>query len=170
MRIYKPENLHEELDAAVRDYVRASVGMTEKGKLLIPKLVYNYARDFVEDIALMDWVRNHLPASQVAALHERMHQHEQRRRRRLLNNSPTFAIVPFNFKFRYLFPAVAGKTSPTRNNSFASCIDKRRVLPYTWQQNLLKQSTMLPLRRIITATKTFQRSANCLSSQRLLIP
>jgi hypothetical protein len=130
VRIYKPENLHEELDAAVRDYVRASVGMTEKGKLLIPKLVYNYARDFVEDIALMDWVRNHLPASQVAALHERMQQHEQRRRRRLLNSSPTFAIVPFNFKFRYLFPAVAGKPSPTRNNSFASCIDKRRVLPY----------------------------------------
>lgn len=99
VRIYKPESLQPQLREALQDYARASVGISTKGKLLVPKLLYAYAREYVEDASLLDWVCNLLPSHQVAVIFDCV----QQRRRRFLG-SKTFNIVPFDFSFRYLFP------------------------------------------------------------------
>lgn len=100
VRIYTPEHIHDELDGAFQDYLRATVGMTAKGRVLLPKLVYNYAREFVEDDAVLEWVCRFLPIAQVTVVYECI---QQRHRRRLLHSSP-FSVAPYSFAFRYLFP------------------------------------------------------------------
>lgn len=100
VRIYTPEHIHDELDSAFQDYLRATVGMTAKGRVLLPKLVYNYAREFVDDDAVLEWVCRFLPIQQVTVIYECI---QQRQRRRLLQGAP-FSVAPYSFAFRYLFP------------------------------------------------------------------
>nr|XP_024394065.1 uncharacterized protein LOC112291191 isoform X3 [Physcomitrium patens] len=101
VRIYTAEHVHDQLDCALRDYARATVGLTSKGRVLLPKLLYNYAREFVEDDVVPQWVTQFLPAPQAAAVYECT---QQRYRRRIFNNPATFSVSPFSFAFRYLFP------------------------------------------------------------------
>ncbi|KAG0568494.1 hypothetical protein KC19_6G023300 [Ceratodon purpureus] len=100
VRIYTPEHIHDELDSAFQDYLRATVGMTAKGRVLLPKLVYNYAREFVEDDFVLEWVCRFLPIAQVTVIYECI---QQRHRKRLFNSAP-FSVCPYSFAFRYLFP------------------------------------------------------------------
>ncbi|CAK9194403.1 unnamed protein product [Sphagnum jensenii] len=100
VRVYTAEHVHEELGFAVHGYARAAVGISVKGKLLVPKLLYCHAHETVEDRVLLDWVCNFLPTAQVALIFECI----QQRRYHLLQSN-NFAVLPFDFSFRYLFPS-----------------------------------------------------------------
>lgn len=101
VRLYTPEHIHDELDSAFQDYLRATVGLTSKSRVLLPKLVYNYAREFVDDDGVLEWVCRFLPISQVTVIYECV---QQRHRRRLWNPTSPFSVAPYSFAFRYLFP------------------------------------------------------------------
>lgn len=116
VRIYTPEHIHDELDCAFQDYVRATVGITAKGGVLLPKLVYNYAREFVQDDMVLEWACRFLPIAQVTVIYECI----QQRSRRLLLNPATFSVVPYSFAFRYLFQkAISGAASNAGDFDFA---------------------------------------------------
>ncbi len=93
--------MHEELGFALHDYVRVAVGISVKGRLLVPKLLYCYAHEIVDDRVLLDWVCDFLPTSQVAVIFKCI----QQRHFHLLQSNNNFAVLPFDFSFRYLFPS-----------------------------------------------------------------
>ncbi|XP_065014464.1 uncharacterized protein LOC135642328 isoform X1 [Musa acuminata AAA Group] len=98
VKIYSPANVKEELQEAQRDYVRASVGVSSKGKLLVPKMLYCFARGIVDDANLAIWISQFLPQQQAAFVQQCMSQ----RRQRFLG-SCNFRVMAFDSRFRYLF-------------------------------------------------------------------
>ncbi|XP_042468472.1 uncharacterized protein LOC122051401 [Zingiber officinale] len=98
VKIYSPTNVKEELQEAQKDYVRASVGMNHKGKLLVPKILYFFARSLVDDTNFATWVSQFLPQQQANFVQQCMSQ----RRQRILA-SRNFGVLPFDSRFRYLF-------------------------------------------------------------------
>lgn len=98
VRIFTAANVRNELLESLRDYIQASVGISDRGKLLIPKLLQSYAKGSVEDSLFTDWICHHLLPDQVAAIRDSSSQ----RRQRLLG-ARSFTVVAFDSKFRYLF-------------------------------------------------------------------
>eukprot|EP00262_Sarcandra_glabra_P022243 TRINITY_DN980_c0_g3_i1.p1 TRINITY_DN980_c0_g3~~TRINITY_DN980_c0_g3_i1.p1 ORF type:complete len:309 (+),score=55.57 TRINITY_DN980_c0_g3_i1:94-927(+) len=99
VRIYTPENIKEELEEAQRDFVRATVGVSGKGKLLVPKMVHCFAKGLGVDDANLDmWISRFLPPEQAAFVEQCMSQ-----RRQSFLGSRNCGILPFDSRFRYLF-------------------------------------------------------------------
>jgi hypothetical protein len=82
----------------MRDYIRASVGINDKGELIVPKLLRSYARGIVEDSLFADWICRHLTVDQIAAIQDTSSSQTQR-----LLGVRNFNVIPFVTKFRYLF-------------------------------------------------------------------
>uniref|UniRef100_A0ACD6ACF0 Uncharacterized protein n=1 Tax=Avena sativa TaxID=4498 RepID=A0ACD6ACF0_AVESA len=99
VKIYTASNVREELQDAQRDFIRASVGVSRKGKLLIPKMLHCFARGFVDDNSFPIWISHFLPQQQATFVEHCV----SRRRQSLLGTTRTFGIVPFDSRFRYLF-------------------------------------------------------------------
>ncbi|KAG2272132.1 hypothetical protein Bca52824_066687 [Brassica carinata] len=109
-----PADLHikrvkEELQEAQREFIQASVGLSSKGKLLVPKMLHCYAKSLVEDSNLGVWISKYLPPHQAAFVEQCISQ----RRRQSLLSSRNCGILPFDSRFRYLF-------LPDNNNN--SCV------------------------------------------------
>ncbi|CAD6335667.1 unnamed protein product [Miscanthus lutarioriparius] len=98
VRIFSAENVRAELQESMRDYIRASVGINDKGELIVPKLLQSYAKGIVEDSLLADWICRHLTLDQVAAIQDTSSSHKQR-----LLGVRSFSVIPFDSRFRYLF-------------------------------------------------------------------
>ncbi|GMI81963.1 hypothetical protein like AT3G13000 [Hibiscus trionum] len=98
VRIYTASNVREELEEAQRDFIRASVGVSSKGKLLVPKLLHCFAKGFVDDSNLAVWISHYLPPNQAAFVEQCISQ-----RRQSLLGSRNCGILPFDSRFRYLF-------------------------------------------------------------------
>ncbi|KAK9281955.1 hypothetical protein L1049_004864 [Liquidambar formosana] len=98
VRIYTAKNVKEELQEAQRDFIRASVGVSSKGRLLVPKMLHCFARGFVDDANLAVWISHYLPPHQAAFVEQCMSQ-----RRQSLLGSRNCGILPFDSRFRYLF-------------------------------------------------------------------
>ncbi|XP_062178781.1 uncharacterized protein LOC133883464 isoform X2 [Phragmites australis] len=98
VRIFTAANVRRELQESMRDYIRASVGINDKGKLIVPNLLQSYAKGIVEDSLLADWICRHLTVDQVAAIQDTSSSHKQR-----LLGVRSFSVIPFDSKFRYLF-------------------------------------------------------------------
>ncbi|KAM7264117.1 hypothetical protein ACFE04_001800 [Oxalis oulophora] len=98
VRIYTAKNIREELLEAQRDFIRASVGVSSKGKLLVPKMLHCFAKGFVEDSNLAVWISHYLPANQAAFVEQCLS-----RRRQSLLGSRNCGTIPFDTRFRYLF-------------------------------------------------------------------
>ncbi|KAG9450160.1 hypothetical protein H6P81_010125 [Aristolochia fimbriata] len=98
VRIYTAANVREELEEAQRDFIRASVGVSSKGKLLVPKLLHCFARGFVDDANLAVWISRFLPPKQAALVEQCLAQ-----RRQSFLASRNCGILPFDSHFRYLF-------------------------------------------------------------------
>lgn len=98
VRVFTAENVREELQNSMRDYMRAYIGINNKGKLLVPKLVYCFAKDIVEDSLLVDWICRYLSPDQVTVVRDSASQWKQR-----LLGVRSFSIIPFDTRFRYLF-------------------------------------------------------------------
>ncbi|XP_062229657.1 uncharacterized protein LOC133927281 isoform X2 [Phragmites australis] len=96
VRIFTSANVRRELQESMRDYIRASVGINDKGELIVPKLLQSYAKGIVEDSLLADWICRHLTLDQVAAIQDTSSSHKQR-----LLGVCSFSVIPFDSKFRF---------------------------------------------------------------------
>uniref|UniRef100_A0A1J3D2J2 DUF547 domain-containing protein n=1 Tax=Noccaea caerulescens TaxID=107243 RepID=A0A1J3D2J2_NOCCA len=98
VRIYTAKGVKEELLEAQRDFIQASVGLSSKGKLLVPKMLQCYAKNLMEDSNLGVWISKYLPPHQAAFVEQCISQ-----RRQSLLASRNCGILPFDSRFRYLF-------------------------------------------------------------------
>ncbi|TVU07707.1 hypothetical protein EJB05_41073, partial [Eragrostis curvula] len=98
VKIYTANNVREELQDAQRDFIRASIGVSRKGKLLVPKMLHCFARGFVDDNSFPIWISHFLPQQQATFV-----DHCVSQRRQSLLGTRTFGIIPFDSRFRYLF-------------------------------------------------------------------
>ncbi|PON37061.1 Ternary complex factor MIP1, leucine-zipper [Parasponia andersonii] len=98
VRIYTARNVREELEEAQLDFIRASVGISSKGRLLVPKMLHCFAKCFVDDANLGVWISHYLPPHQAAFVEQCIS-----KRRQSLLGSRNCGILPFDSRFRYLF-------------------------------------------------------------------
>ncbi|XVE52654.1 hypothetical protein DITRI_Ditri02bG0140300 [Diplodiscus trichospermus] len=64
LRIYTADEVVNELGRARVEYLEASVGVTNKRKILVPKLLQWHMRDFADDMeSLLEWIYSQLPRS-----------------------------------------------------------------------------------------------------------
>ncbi|RVW59750.1 hypothetical protein CK203_096378 [Vitis vinifera] len=98
IRIYTAKKVREDLQEAQRDFIRASVGLSSKGRLLVPKMLHCFAKGFVDDAKLAVWISHYLPPHQAAFVEQCIS-----RRRQSLLGSRNCGILPFDSHFRYLF-------------------------------------------------------------------
>ncbi|KAG6578691.1 hypothetical protein SDJN03_23139, partial [Cucurbita argyrosperma subsp. sororia] len=101
LRVYTPEEVVNELGLAKVEYLEASVGMTSKKKIMVPKLLEWHMKDFADDMeSMLEWIYSQLPGS--ASL--------KRLIMECLNGetkSPIKKMVeiqPYESEFRYLLP------------------------------------------------------------------
>lgn len=98
VKVYTAANVKDELEEAQRDFVRASVGMSSKRKLLIPKMLHSFARTFVDDSEIPVWILRFLPQRQAGFVEQCISQ-----RRYSLLGSRSCGVIPYDSRFRYLF-------------------------------------------------------------------
>ncbi|GAV90366.1 DUF547 domain-containing protein/Lzipper-MIP1 domain-containing protein [Cephalotus follicularis] len=101
LRVYTPDEVVNELGRAKVEYLEASVGVTSKRKIVVPKLLQWHMHDFADDIeSLLEWIYSQLPRSGslkrliMECLNEE-------------TKSPTADLVeiqPYESEFRYLMP------------------------------------------------------------------
>lgn len=106
VRVYTAENVHEELQSSLQDYARASVRVSTRGKLLIPKLLFEFGCDLVGEGEIVDWICQFLPCQQSSLMRNCLRPRQNR-----FLNSNQFAVIPFDFRFQYLF--LLGETQST---------------------------------------------------------
>ncbi|KAK4835559.1 hypothetical protein QYF36_011348 [Acer negundo] len=101
LRVYTPEEVVNELERAKVEYLEASVGVTSKRKIVVPKLLQWHMRDFADDMeSLLEWIYSQLPRS--GSLKRLMME--------CLNGdikAPITKMVetqPYESEFRYLLP------------------------------------------------------------------
>lgn len=95
--MYSASQVEEELEAAKRDYLQATVGISRTNKLIIPKLLDWYLLDFAKDTeSLLDWVCLQLPKE---VRNEAVKCLERRGRQPLSQVAQT---MPYDFSFRLL--------------------------------------------------------------------
>ncbi|KAF3775133.1 hypothetical protein EJ110_NYTH51214 [Nymphaea thermarum] len=62
VRVYTAENVMSELETAKAEYLQASIGVTFKRKIVVPKLLQWYMHDFADDLkSLLKWICSQLP-------------------------------------------------------------------------------------------------------------
>ncbi|XP_024545892.1 uncharacterized protein LOC9648917 isoform X1 [Selaginella moellendorffii] len=100
VRIYTAETIYEQLEVSLRDYLRASVGINHKSsKLMVPKLLYAHVRETQgSEVSLADWICAHLSSSQLRFVMSSLKRRKQR-------GHSAVQVLPFDFRFRYLFLA-----------------------------------------------------------------
>lgn len=64
LRIYRADEVANELERAKMEYLEASVGVTSKKKIMVPKLMQWHMKDFADDMeSLVEWMYSQLPSS-----------------------------------------------------------------------------------------------------------
>ncbi|XP_063945482.1 uncharacterized protein LOC108213524 isoform X3 [Daucus carota subsp. sativus] len=64
LRVYTGDEVVNELWRARQEYLEASVGVTSKKKIMVPKLLQWHMRDFADDMeSLLEWIYSQLPQS-----------------------------------------------------------------------------------------------------------
>ncbi|KAL5734697.1 hypothetical protein ACOSP7_032558 [Xanthoceras sorbifolium] len=101
LRVYTPEEVVNEMERAKVEYLEASVGVTSKRKIVVPKLLQWHMRDFADDMeSLLEWIYSQLSRSGLL----------KRLMMECLNGdikAPITKIVetqPYESEFRYLLP------------------------------------------------------------------
>ncbi|KAL0461506.1 UNVERIFIED_CONTAM: hypothetical protein Slati_0038200 [Sesamum latifolium] len=101
VRIYTPNAVFQELEAAKEDYIRATLGVGKDHKVLLPKLVESYAKDSgLCPAGIMEMMQHILPDSQSKSIKE----HDQTDK-----SHKNIEWVSHNFSFRYLILKDMGK-------------------------------------------------------------
>lgn len=101
LRVYTSDDIVNELERAKLEYLEASVGVTSKKKIVVPKLLQWNMLDFADGMeSLLEWIYSQLPRS--GSL--------KRLIMECLNGetkSPIIRMVevqPYDSEFRYLLP------------------------------------------------------------------
>ncbi|GLT89047.1 hypothetical protein SLE2022_070500 [Rubroshorea leprosula] len=101
LRVYTSDEVVNELGRARVEYLQASVGVTNKRKIIVPKLLQWHMQDFADDMeSLLEWIYSQLPRS--GSLKTLIMECLNRE-----TKSPVKKIVevqPYEFEFRYLLP------------------------------------------------------------------
>lgn len=64
LRVYTPDNVVNEMERAKVEYLEASVGVTIRKKIVVPKLLQWHMSDFADDMeSLLEWIYSQLPRS-----------------------------------------------------------------------------------------------------------
>jgi hypothetical protein len=95
VRVYTPSHVEQQLEAAKKEFLQASIGISNPSKLAIPKLLHWYMLDFAKDMeSLMDWIcmqlPDHLTTDAVRCLEISK------------NGASTVQVLPYEFRFRYI--------------------------------------------------------------------
>ncbi|XP_048133176.1 uncharacterized protein LOC115741067 isoform X2 [Rhodamnia argentea] len=98
VRIFKPGNVADLLRRSLKDYVRASVGISNKGKVIIPKLLHSFMKEIGEEASMPEWICQFLPGEEANMVRNC----SSKNKWRLLGNR-SFTVSPFSPRFRYLF-------------------------------------------------------------------
>ncbi|OIW16143.1 hypothetical protein TanjilG_18858 [Lupinus angustifolius] len=101
LRVYTPEEVVNELERAKVEYLEASVGMTSKRKIIVPKLLQWHMQDFADDMeSLLEWIYSQLPRS--GSL--KRANMECLIRETKYPMSKMVEIQPYESEFRYILP------------------------------------------------------------------
>ncbi|CAN0901227.1 hypothetical protein LINGRAHAP2_LOCUS21300 [Linum grandiflorum] len=98
VRIFKPENVNEILVRSLKDYAQASVGIGNKGKILVPKLLHCFTKGRVDDSQLPEWLSELLSTEQASMVKECSSNQKWK-----LLGARSFSVLPFDSRFRFLF-------------------------------------------------------------------
>ncbi|KAG6551986.1 hypothetical protein Mapa_006292 [Marchantia paleacea] len=98
LRVYTSAAVEHELETAKREYLQAAVGVNAQDKILLPKLLEWYMRDFAKDMeSLLEWVCGQLSSP----LRESVQECLNHPREGVLSHS--IEVMPYDFNFRYIF-------------------------------------------------------------------
>jgi hypothetical protein len=100
LRLYSAANIRTELEQACRDYLMAAVGVNKRTRrILIPKILHWYARDFSHDAeSLIECIAARLPLEKRAAFDECIKKQSGNRR-----VHHRLSVQPYDWTFRYLY-------------------------------------------------------------------
>ncbi|XP_073020196.1 LOW QUALITY PROTEIN: uncharacterized protein [Primulina eburnea] len=101
LRFYTPDEVMNELEKAKIEYLEASVGITSKKKISVPKLLHWQMKDFADDMeSLLEWIYSQLPQTSSLKRHimESLDGETQSPTQKLTE------IQPYVSEFRYLLP------------------------------------------------------------------
>lgn len=91
--MYTCNRLFEQLESAKEEYIRATVGILEEQKIILPKIIDSYAKDTkLSSQRLVDMIQCYLPET----LRRAMQRCIQSKSKKIIE------LVPHNFSFRYL--------------------------------------------------------------------
>ncbi|WOL14901.1 hypothetical protein Cni_G23682 [Canna indica] len=101
LRVYTAEDVVNELERAKIEYLEASVSITSKKKIILPKLLHWHMRDFADDMeSLLEWIYSQLPSSVPI----------KKMLKECLSRDPRIPLAkmveiqPYGAEFRYLLP------------------------------------------------------------------
>ena len=101
LRVYTAENVMNELERAKVEYLEASIGITSKKRIVIPKLLHWHMRDFADDIeSLLEWTYSQIPRT--GSLKRSIMECLGRDAKVPLDKM--VEIQPYEAEFRYLLP------------------------------------------------------------------
>ncbi|XP_039018732.1 uncharacterized protein LOC120150090 isoform X1 [Hibiscus syriacus] len=112
VRIFRPENTNELLKRSMKDYIQASVGISNKGKLLVPKLLHCFAKGTVEDSVLPEWICQFLSPQQASMARSCVSGNKWR-----LLGARVFSVLAFDSRFRFLFLLDDKTSHPSKNST-----------------------------------------------------
>ncbi|KAI3470741.1 hypothetical protein Pfo_027404 [Paulownia fortunei] len=101
LRFYTPDEVMNELEKAKVEYLEASVGITSRKKISVPKLMQWHMKDFADDMeSLLEWIYSQLPhtSSLKRLMMECLNGETQSPSQKLME------IQPYASEFRYLIP------------------------------------------------------------------
>jgi len=97
MRVYTGTDVRAELQASCKDFLMAAVGINRHKRVLLPKILHWYARDFSHDVqSLMEWISTQLPEEKKEALRQCLKKSGKQLRHHM-------TVLPYDWSFRYLF-------------------------------------------------------------------
>lgn len=103
LRVYTAEDIVNELARARHEYLEASVGVTSKKKIMVPKLLQWHMKDFADDMeSLLEWIYSQLPQSGALKrlIMECLVSGETKS-----NPAKMIEVQPYVYEFRYLLPS-----------------------------------------------------------------
>ncbi|CAA2958145.1 uncharacterized protein LOC111400977 isoform X1 [Olea europaea var. sylvestris] len=93
VRIYTPERVFQDLEAAKEDYIRATFGVRKDKKILLPKIVESFTKDSgLCPAGVLEMIQHSLPEFVRKNI----------KKRQLGKSRKSIEWVPHNFAFRYL--------------------------------------------------------------------
>ncbi|KAF4373418.1 hypothetical protein G4B88_011687 [Cannabis sativa] len=102
VRVYTPDNIVNEMERAKVEYLEASIGITSRKKIIVPKLLEWYMSDFADDMeSLLEWIYSQLP--RCGSLKRLMMECLNGETKSPINKM--VEVQPYESEFRYMLPS-----------------------------------------------------------------